>query len=111
DTSAVAGTLTVTAGGLISQTGAITAPNLRLIGTGNAALTNVANDVDNIAAGFSGGDLEFVNDDNFVVAVLGGTSGVTIGANDVSLRSVNGTIMGLSTINASSASLALETGT
>src|SRR5690606_19008990 len=71
----------------------------------------VANDVDNLAAGFSGGDLTFVNQDDFVVAVLGGTSGVTIGANDVSLRSVDGTITGLTTINASSTSLTLETGT
>ena len=110
-TIAAGGTLTVTAGGEITQSGAITAPSLRLIGTGFATLTNTANDVDNLAAGFSGGNLQFVNGDDFAVAVVGGTSGVTIGANDVTLQSVNGTVTGLSNINASSTSLALTTGT
>ncbi len=110
-TIASGGTLTVTAGGEITQIGSITAPSLRLIGTGYATLTNVLNNVGNLAAGFSGGALEFVDSDDFVVAVVGGTSGVTIGANDVTLTSVNGTITGLSTINASSTSLVLSTGT
>ncbi|HEY2085367.1 MAG TPA: filamentous hemagglutinin N-terminal domain-containing protein, partial [Mycobacterium sp.] len=110
-TVAAGGTLTVTAGGAITQSGAITATSLRLIGTGNATLTNAANAVDNLAAGFSGGDLSFTNGGNFAVAVVGGTSGVTIGAHNVSLTSATGTITGLTNVNASSASLTLTTGT
>lgn len=110
-TISAGGTLTVTAGGAITQIGSITAPSLRLIGTGYATLNNVGNNVQNLAAGFSGGDLAFTNAGNFAVAVIGGTTGVTIGANDVALTSVAGTITGLSNINASSSSLTLSTGT
>jgi hypothetical protein len=105
------GALTVSAGGAITQTGAITAPSLRLIGTGNATLTNTSNNVDTLAAGFSGGDLVFTNGGDFAVGVVGGTSGVTIGNHNVTLISALGTVTGLSNINASSASLNLTTGT
>ena len=110
-TIASGGILTVTAGGAITQSGAITAPSLRLIGTGYATLTNSSNNVQNLAAGFSGGDLAFTNAGNFAVAVVGGTSGVTISANDVTLTSATGTITGLATVNASSSSLNVTTGT
>ena len=110
-TIASGGTLTVSAGGAITQSGAITAPSLQLIGTGNATLTDSSNNVGNLAAGFSGGDLSFTNSGSFAVAVVGGTSGVTIGNNNVTLTSVNGTITGLSNVNASSSSLTLTTGT
>jgi filamentous hemagglutinin family protein len=110
-TIAPGGTLTVTAGGAITQSGAITAPSLRLIGTGSATLTNVSNNVSNLAAGFSGGDLAFTNAGDFAIAVVGGTSGVTIGAHKVTLTSVAGTLSGLSNINASSTALDLTTGT
>ena len=43
--------------------------------------------------------------------MVGGTSGVTIGDSNVTLTSVNGTITGLSNVNASSSSLSLTTGT
>jgi filamentous hemagglutinin family protein len=110
-TVAAGGTLTVTAGGAITQSGAITAPSLRLIGGGSATLNNASNNVGTLAAGFSGGDLSFTNGGSFAVGVVGGTSGVTIGANDVTLNSIAGTITGLSNINASSTSLAITTGT
>jgi filamentous hemagglutinin family protein len=105
------GTLTVSAGGAITQSGAIIAPSLRLIGTGDALLTNTANNVSNLAAGFSGGDLSFTNSGNFAVAVVGGTSGITIGAHNVTLSSVAGTMTGLANVNASSSSLTVSTGT
>jgi filamentous hemagglutinin family protein len=105
------GTLTVSAGGEITQSGAITAPSLRLIGTGDATLTDVSNNVANLAAGFSGGDLSFTNSGNFAVAVIGGTSGITINDHNVTLTSVSGTVTGLANVNASSASLTLSTGT
>ncbi len=105
------GALTVSAGGAITQSGAITAPSLRLIGTGNATLTNPANSVNSLAAGFSGGDLSFTNSGNFAVAVVGGTSGITIGDSNVTLKSVGGTVTGLANVNASSSSLTVSTGT
>jgi hypothetical protein len=112
-TSAIAsgGFLTVSAGGAITQSGAITAPSLRLIGTGNATLTNTANNVNNLSAGFTGGDLTFTNSGSFAITVAGGTSGITIGANNVTLASVSGTVTGLSNINPSSSSLSLSAGT
>ncbi|MES2673426.1 MAG: filamentous hemagglutinin N-terminal domain-containing protein, partial [Pseudomonadota bacterium] len=110
-TIAASGVLTVSAGGLITQSGIITAPSLRLIGTGYATLTNVANNVQNLAAGFSGGDLVFTNDGDFAAAVISGTSGITVGANDVTLTSATGTITGLANINGSTNSLTLTTGT
>jgi filamentous hemagglutinin family protein len=108
---AAGGTLTVSAGGPITQSGAISAPSLQLIGTGSATLTNVNNNVSNLAAGFSGGDLAFTNAGSFAVAVIGGTSGITIGDHNVTLTSVSGTVTGLSDVNASSSSLTLTTGT
>ena len=110
-TIAAGGTLTVSAGGAITQSGAISAPSLRLIGTGDASLTNPGNAVNTLAAGFSGGDLTFTNGGNFAVGVLGGTTGVTIGDANVTLASVSGTVTGLANVNASSASLTVTTGT
>jgi filamentous hemagglutinin family protein len=110
-TIAAGGMLTVSAGGAITQSGAITAPSLRLIGTGNATLNNAANTVNNLAAGFTGGDLSFTNSGNFAVAVVGGTTGVAINSSNVTLTSVGGTVTGLSYVNASSGSLTLTTGT
>jgi len=105
------GTLTISAGGAITQSGAITAPSLRLIGTGSASLLNAANNVSNLAAGFSGGNLAFTNNGTFAVAVVGGTSGVTIGAHDVTLTSGTGTVTGLSNVNATSTSLTVAAAT
>jgi filamentous hemagglutinin family protein len=109
--STVAGTLTVTAGGAITQSGAISAPSLRLIGTGSATLNSTSNVVNNLAAGFTGGNLAFTNRDNFAVAVIGGTSGITIGGSAVALTSATGTVSGLSNVNPLTGSLAVITGT
>lgn len=105
------GTLTVSSGGAITQTGAIVTPSLLLIGTGSATLTNSGNTVSSVAAGFSGGNLQFTNSSSFAVSVVGGTSGITIDDGDVTLTSVSGTVTGLTNINASSGSLTLTTGT
>ncbi|MEO8063936.1 MAG: YDG domain-containing protein [Pseudomonadota bacterium] len=110
-TIAAGGTLTISAGGAITQSGAISAPSLRLIGTGSASLLDAANNVSNLAAGFSGGNLAFTNNGTFAVAVVGGTSGVTIGAHDVTLTSGAGTVTGLSNVNATSTSLTVAAAT
>jgi hypothetical protein len=111
-TIASGGTLTVSAGGAITQSGVITAPFLSLIGTGYATLTDPANDVGVIAAGFTGGDLTFTNSGDFIVQPVGVASGgIVIGANNVTLTSVNGTITGLTAVNVGSGSLTVTTGT
>ena len=110
DTSSVTGTLTATAGGHITQTGAITANSLLLAGTGYATLNNAANNVVNLAAGFTGGDLAYTDADNVAVSVINVTTGVNIGANDVSLTSIAGTITGLTSVNPVSSSLTVNTG-
>jgi filamentous hemagglutinin family protein len=111
-TIASGGTLTVSAGGAITQSGAITAPLLSIIGTGNATLTNPANNVGVVAAGFTGGDLSFTNAGDFMVEPVGVASGgIVIGPNNVTLTSVNGTIMGLTAVNVGSGSLTVTTGT
>ncbi|MEJ0006125.1 MAG: YDG domain-containing protein [Steroidobacteraceae bacterium] len=109
-TIAAGGTLTVSSGGAITQSGAINAPSLRLIGTGSATLNNSANVVSNLAAGFTGGDLSFTNSGSFAVAVVGGTTGIAINNNHVTLTAVAGTVTGLSFVNAGSGSLTLTTG-
>jgi hypothetical protein len=105
------GALTVSAGGAITQSGAISSPSLRLIGTGNATLTNTSNNVSNLSAGFTGGSLSFSNSGSFAITVVGGTSGITIGANSVTLTSVAGTVTGLSNINSSTSALTISAGT
>ncbi|MGA2188063.1 MAG: YDG domain-containing protein [Steroidobacteraceae bacterium] len=111
-TIASGGTLTVSAGGAITQSGAISAPSLSIIGTGYATLTNPANNVGVIAAGFSGGALTFTDGSSFIVQPVGVASGgIVIGANNVTLTSVNGTVTGLTAVNAGSSSLTVTTGT
>jgi filamentous hemagglutinin family protein len=111
-TIASGGALTVSSGGAITQSGAISAPALSIIGTGYATLTNPANNVGIIAAGFSGGDLTFTNAGNFIVQPVGVASGgIVIGAHNVALTSVGGTITGLTAVNSGSASLTVTTGT
>jgi filamentous hemagglutinin family protein len=111
-TIASGGTLTVSSGGAITQSGAITAPFLSIIGTGNATLNNPANNVGVIAAGFTGGDLSFTNAGDFLVEPVGVASGgIVIGANNVTLTSVGGTITGLTAVNVGSGSLTVTTGT
>ncbi len=112
NTSNVSSLLSVSAGGHMTQTGgAINAADLLLIGSGYATLTDVTNDVNRLAAGFSGGDLQFTDTDDFSIATIGGTVGIGIGANDVTLRSVNNTLTGISDISNLSSSLTINTGT
>jgi filamentous hemagglutinin family protein len=111
-TIASGGALTVSAGGAITQSGAITAPFLSLIGTGNATLNDPANNVGVIAAGFTGGDLSFTDSGDFIVQPVGVASGgIVIGAHNVTLTSVNGTITGLTAVNVGTGSLTVTTGT
>jgi filamentous hemagglutinin family protein len=112
-TSTVSGILTVTASGAITQAGAITAPQLDLVGSGTASatLTNTGNSVGTLAAGISDGNLNFTNSGNLAVGLVGGTIGIDVGTADVTLTSVNGTVTGLSSVNPGSGSLTVSTGT
>lgn len=111
DASSVTGTLSITADGQIVQIGALTANSLRLLGAGYATLANPANNIANLATGFTGGNLTFSNSGDFAVAIVNGTTGINNGANGVTLTSVNGTITGLTNVNSSSTSITLSTGT
>ncbi|HEX3843376.1 MAG TPA: YDG domain-containing protein [Steroidobacteraceae bacterium] len=111
DSTVSTGDLKIDAGGPITQSGAITAPELLLVGTGDATLTNPGNDVGTLAAGFSGGDLAFTDSGDLAIGVIGGTTGVTIGDHNVTLTSINGTVTGLTDVNASSSSLTVDAGT
>ena len=112
-TSTVSGTLTVTAGGAITQSGAITAPQLDLIGSGTASatLTNTGNSVGTLAAGISDGNLNLTNSGDLAVGLVGGTIGIDVGTANITLTSVNGTVTGLSSVNPGSGSLTVSTGT
>jgi filamentous hemagglutinin family protein len=104
------GALTISAGAGVTQTGAIVAPSLRVIGVGNTTLTNPSNSISTLAAAFIGGDLAFTNAGNFAIGVVGGTNGINVGANDVTLTSVAGTVDGLGSVSAASSSLTVNVG-
>ncbi|MFZ4859328.1 MAG: filamentous hemagglutinin N-terminal domain-containing protein [Desulfuromonadaceae bacterium] len=105
--------MTLTSGGAISQANgtAVTAGTLRLLGSGSASLTNSGNNVTTFAASFSGGDLSYTDSNDFTVGNVNGTSGISVGINNVTLTSDTGTIAGLSTVASTSGSLTVQTAT
>ena len=70
------GNLTLTSGGAVTQTAAITAAGLELLGAGPFTLTDAGNDVDTLAANTSG-EIELVDADDLIVGTVGSTSGIT----------------------------------
>ena len=109
-TIAAGGTLNVTAGGAITQTGAISAPSLRLAGAGSATLTDISNSISTLAVARTGGDLEFTNAGTFAIGTVSGTAGINVGFNDVTLTSVAGTVTGLASVEDNSTSLTVSVG-
>ncbi|WNO07824.1 YDG domain-containing protein [Teredinibacter sp. KSP-S5-2] len=111
NTSFVTTLFEIDAGGAITQSGAISSNQLLLVGSGYATLTNAGNNVTNLAAAFTGGDLRYTDANDFAVATVSGTNGIGIGANNITLTSIAGTVTGLPDISNSSASLTINTGT
>ena len=71
--------LTLQSGGAVTQSQAITASGLELLGTGPYTLTNVNNNVASLAANIDG-KLSYTDTDAFSVATVGGTTGITTSA-------------------------------
>ncbi len=112
NTSSVTTLLSIDADGHVTQTGGeITAAEFVLVGNGYATLNDTSNDVDDFAAAFSGGDLQFTDADDFAVATVDSTVGIGIGANAVTLVSVAGTITGTTDISSATGALTINTGT
>ena len=72
--------VTLNAGGAVTQTQAITAGGLELLGTGPYTLTNGSNDVGTIAAN-TGGAISYTDANSLVVGTVNATPGVTTTGN------------------------------
>jgi len=64
------------AGGAAQSGGELIAPALRLVGSGNFSLNQVANDVQVLAASATGWDVEFTDANTFAVGTVLGTVGI-----------------------------------
>jgi hypothetical protein len=73
------GNFSLTAGGAVTQSQKVVAAGLEMLGAGSFTLTNVNNDVNNIA-GNTGGLVDFVDADDINVATVN-TAGLTSTAN------------------------------
>ncbi len=105
DGASAEGRLTVSVGGHLTQTGAIVAEELRIIGTGHATLEDENNNVAALAAAFTGGALSYADADDFSIEILGESPGILVGSNAVTLVAHDGTIDGLALINQSTTAL------
>ena len=110
DGANVTGTLTIDAGGAITQSAtAIVADSLLLRGTGaSAVLNNATNNVANLSANFTGGGgISYTDADDF-----GLVTAMTVGANPIFLTSLSGTVAsGMGLIAPATSALSVDTGT
>ncbi|NJL30762.1 MAG: hypothetical protein HC898_03545 [Phycisphaerales bacterium] len=74
-------------GGAVTQTGAITADGLELLGTGVYTLTNAGNDVNTLAANVDD-SLSFFDADDLTIGTVNATAGITTTDDDVTLQTV-----------------------
>jgi hypothetical protein len=84
----------LSAGGAVTQSGALTAAGLELRGTGPYTLTNAGNDVASIAAN-AGASIDFVDANALLIGTVAGigTTGITTSDDDVRLEA--GTTLGI----------------
>ena len=105
DQAVTTGTLVFTAAGTVTQTAAITASNLALIGSGATFTLSATNQVTSLAASVGTGTVAFNNGaNNFSIDTVAGITGIT--AATLSLTST-GTVSQTQAIKASSGGLAL----
>jgi hypothetical protein len=102
------GAATLNAGGAVTQTGAITAGSLELLGSGPYTLTNASNDIGVLAANTTGA-ISYRDANAFGVGVVGPTTGITSGNSDVSLQS-GGALALDAAVNVGTAALSLTAG-
>jgi len=84
--------VTLTAGGAVTQTQAITASGLELLGGGSYDLTDTNNNISTLAANTSN-DIKYTDANGFVVGTVGSTNGVNVGANNLTLEAISGTVV------------------
>jgi filamentous hemagglutinin family protein len=92
DLTGIANTLSLTTGGDITQTGALTATNLAIKSKGNVTLNDVSNSVLNVAADLTGGvgSLGFTATGyNVAGTAIDGVSGVRTNGGNITLASPN----------------------
>jgi CHAT domain-containing protein len=94
------GNVTLEAGGLVDQNKAITASGLELLGSGSYDLTNTNNNISTLAANTSN-FIKYTDTDGFVVGTVGSTNGVNVGANNLTLEAISGTVTQSEAITAS----------
>ena len=101
-TGAAAGDVVLNAGGAVTQSAAITANGLRLLGTGTGVsytLTNTGNDVNTLAANTRA--VSYSNTGILTIGTVGSTVGVTTNNNDFNLTTVGTAIAGTANIDIS----------
>jgi len=90
------GTLTLDAGGTVTQTQPIVAAGLELLGSGSYVLNNPANNVSTIAANTTG-SIDYTNAQNLAIATVGTTTGISAPKQSVTLTSLGGNIISAGT--------------
>lgn len=99
-TGTAAGNVVLNAGGAVTQSAAIIADGLRLLGTGTGVsytLTNTGNDVNTLAA--NTGAVSYSNTGILTIGTVGSTVGVTTNNNDFNLTTVGTAIAGTANID------------
>ena len=104
--NAGAGTITLQSGGAVTQTAAITASGLRLLGGGTYILTNGSNDVTTLAANTTG-TIQYTNANALSVGTVGATTGITSGNNNITLTANTGNLTLNEVVNAGTGSVSL----
>ena len=101
-TGTAAGDVVLNAGGAVTQSAAITADGLRLLGTGTGVsytLTNTGNDVNTLAANTRA--VSYSNTGILTIGTVGSTVGVTTNNNDFNLTTTGTAISGTADIDIS----------
>lgn len=101
-----ANTVTLQAGGAVTQTQGITALNLELLGTGSFALNGIANDITTLAANTTGG-VNYRDANALQVGTVNATVGITTVNSNVSLQT-NGTLTLNNSINSGNGNTTLN---
>ncbi|WAS03919.1 CHAT domain-containing protein [Gloeomargaritales cyanobacterium VI4D9] len=78
------GNLTLTAGGAVTQSQAITASGLELLGSGSYDLDNTSNNISTLAANTN--NIKYTDTDGFAIGTVNTTNGVNVGANNLTLK-------------------------